>query len=108
MGTGFSYGHAAILVENLPRESRVLSALNPSFSWSTTDYLLSLVEYEMRVLLWRQTKDGQKNRNKPEPPLRPAEHEREQEVITIEHMRKVAEELELDIDFSNLEQGGDA
>lgn len=47
--------------------------LNPDFEWSDQTYLLNAIEYELRILIWQQTKDGQHNRNKPKPHETPGE-----------------------------------
>lgn len=67
MGEGYSHAHAAALMAQLPRSSRVAKALDPSNEWDDATYLLSIIEYDLRVLIWQNTKDAQRNRNKPKP-----------------------------------------
>lgn len=67
MGIGFSPAHAAALMSQLPSSSRVAKALDPSAEWDDATYLLSAIEYDLRILIWQNTKDAQKNRNKPKP-----------------------------------------
>lgn len=67
MGAGFSHAHAASLVKMLPRGSRVGRALNPDSEWDDATYILAQIEYDLRVLAWQNTKDGQKGRNRPKP-----------------------------------------
>lgn len=70
---GFSYAHAAVLAVQLPRTSRVFSAIDPNNSWSETDAFLAHIEYDLRILVWQNSKDGSKNRNQPKPPKTPKE-----------------------------------
>lgn len=67
MGMDYSHAHAASLMVQLPQTSRVAKALNPDNEWSDAEYLLAAIEYDLRVLIWQKTKDGQKNRNRPKP-----------------------------------------
>ena len=67
MGCGYSPEHAAALLVQLPRESRVLRAERPELEWGYTEALLASIEYSLRVLCWRQTKDGERGRRPPKP-----------------------------------------
>lgn len=67
MGVGYSHAHAAALMMQLPLDSRISRKLNPDNEWSDDTYLLSAIEYDLRVLIWQNTKDAQRNRNKPKP-----------------------------------------
>lgn len=67
MGGDYPIAHAAALASQLPSTSRVAKALNPDNEWDDATYLLSAIEYDLRVLIWQKTKDAQKNRNKPKP-----------------------------------------
>lgn len=73
MGEGFSYAHAASLMRQLPSCSRVSKALNPDNEWDDATYMLALIEYDLRVLIWQNTKDAQKGRNQPKPNKTPHE-----------------------------------
>lgn len=96
MGNGYTYQHAAVLVSQLPIGSRVLSKMDPRASWTQSDYLLSLIEYDLRVLAWQKTKDAEHGRNKPKPPLEP-KREQEPYKVTRSQMEKVAKALNIEI-----------
>lgn len=56
----------AAMVKHLPIESAVARAYDEDW-WATPQVrLLSAVEHRLRVLIWQQTKDGQKGKNQPE------------------------------------------
>lgn len=57
---------AADLAVMLPGESRVMRALDPAAGWGVSECLLSLAEYWLHVLVWRETKDAKARRNVPE------------------------------------------
>lgn len=96
MGNGYSYAHAAVLVAQLPIGSRLLSKMDPRASWTQSEYLLSLIEYDLRVLAWQRTRDAERGQNKPKPPLEP---QREQEPYKVTHaqMERVAKALNIEI-----------
>lgn len=96
MGNGYSHAHAAVLVSQLPIGSRVLSKMDPRASWSQTEYLLSLIEYDLRVLAWQKTKDAEHGRNKPKPPISPEKRD-EPLKVTRAQMERVAKALNIDI-----------
>lgn len=73
MGAAYSYPHAAALATQLPAESRVMRELDAELEWTQQDYFLAQIEYDLRILIWQNSKDGQRNRNKPKPPKLPAE-----------------------------------
>ena len=63
--------HAADLAANLPTESRCMCMLEPALEWSKQDHLLAAIANRLSILVWMQSKDGSKGRNKPkmiEPP----------------------------------------
>lgn len=67
---------AADLATMLPRGSRTFTAINPEYLWEQSHYLLANIANSLQILVWAQTKDGQKNRNRPKPitpPKRPRE-----------------------------------
>ena len=81
MGTEYSVVHAADLAANLPAQSRCMCALEPALEWGMQDHLLAEAVNMLRVLVWGQSKDGHKGRNRPkmiEPP-RPKAHDSKQE-----------------------------
>jgi len=57
--------HAADLAANLPLESRCMRALEPTLEWSMQDRLLAESVNMLRLLVWAQSKDGHKGRNRP-------------------------------------------
>lgn len=67
MGDGYSVLHAATLVSQLPRSSRVARATDERATWGDSEVLLSLIEYQLRVIAWQGTEDGMKGRNRPRP-----------------------------------------
>lgn len=73
MGMDYSYAHAAVLMSQLPATSRISKRLNADNEWDDATYLLAAIEYELRILIWQKTKDGQHNRNKPKPNVTPHE-----------------------------------
>ena len=92
MGEVFTYAHAASLMKMLPASSRVAKALNPENEWDDATYLLSAIEYDLRVLIWQNTKDGQKGKNKPKPNTTPhdlAEKRRRAEGFDKEFIDKI-------------------
>lgn len=64
---------AAILCEQLPRDSRSKRAISPALSWSDESYLLARCEYMLRVIAWMFSEDGSKGNNRPEPIATPAD-----------------------------------
>lgn len=76
MGSAFSHSHAASLAVQLPPTSRTAKKLNPENEWDDSTYLLSAIEYDLRVLIWQNTKDAQKNRNRPKPNETPSDFEK--------------------------------
>jgi len=71
MGRDYTVLHAADLAANLPAESRCMCAAEPALEWDRQDHLLAETVNMLRILVWAQTKDGQKGRNRPkmvEPP----------------------------------------
>lgn len=73
MGIDYSHAHAAILLEQLPTQSRIAAHIDPNSAWTDETHFLSLIEYDLRVLIWQKTKDAQKNRNQPKPNKTPAD-----------------------------------
>ena len=58
---------SADLAYMLPRGSRTFTAIDPEYAWEQEHYLLANMAHTLDLLLWAQTKDGQKGRNKPKP-----------------------------------------
>lgn len=73
MGIDYSRRHAAILMEQLPADSRTARAQNPGAEWGPTEYLLWRIEHTLRVIAWQPTEDGAKGRRPPRPLPTPAD-----------------------------------
>lgn len=39
----------------------------PDAAWTDAEWLLRSIEFQLRVVAWRQTKDGQRGRHQPRP-----------------------------------------
>lgn len=65
MGVDFSLIHAAFLCAELPKESRVMRELNPELQWGYDLQMLSLIEQNIRVLIWKDSKDAKHKKNYP-------------------------------------------
>ena len=76
MGTDYSCRHAAVLMEQLPAESRTARAQNPEAAGGTPAYLLWRIEHTLRVIAWQSTEDGAKGRRPPKPLPTPADRAR--------------------------------
>lgn len=86
---------AAELAENLPQDSALKRAMNPSLQWGEEGYLLSLIEYELRLLMWSMS-DQKRRGSKPEPIETPADAERRRRMsrpVTRAEMDRVADRL---------------
>ena len=97
MGESYSVRHAADLAAMLPRDSLVFKAGNPALEWSDTMYMLRSIEYMARILVWQNTKDGQKGRKKPKPVETPEERARVREKVSNTDWRFIAEQLDIDL-----------
>lgn len=73
MGVAYSHSHAASLVSQLPVGSRLSRVADPDAAWSDETHLLALIEYDLRVLIWQNSKDAQHGRNRPKPIKTPSE-----------------------------------
>jgi len=69
----FTWGDLLAIVRNRRPDSALGRALDPTdWYWHSVDaMLLSGIYDTVRWLQWAQSKDGQKNRNRPEPLRRP-------------------------------------
>ena len=70
----------AALAAQLPANSRVSVAANPENAWSTSDYLLRNIEYQVRAFAWAFA-GGDKVGAKPEPIYSPGEFARHEGAI---------------------------
>ncbi len=65
---GFDWRDLLVIVRNSDDRSRLWQSQNPKFAgWTLTDRLLAICANALRWLVWSKTKDGSKNRNRPEP-----------------------------------------
>ena len=75
MGSEYSYIHAATLLTQLPKTSRIASKRNPDNEWDEQTRILAHLEYDVRRLAWSMTKDAQHRRNEPKPLPSPSERQ---------------------------------
>ena len=76
MSVKYTVLHAADLAANLPARSRCMCALEPALEWSRQDHLLAETVNMLRILVWAQSRDGQKGRNRPKMIEPPRSHSR--------------------------------
>lgn len=96
MGRDYSCAHAAVLAKMLPSDSRLARAENPALEWGTSEYILSHIEHDLRVLAWQQTEDARHKRNYPQHMRTPVDLARDRQVAesaTPEAMEMVADRL---------------
>lgn len=79
---------AADLAAMLPRGCRTFSAIEPEFLWTQEDYLLANIANSLNLLVWAQTKDGQKNRNRPKP-IEPPGRKKSVEAHTVDEYKEL-------------------
>ncbi len=72
--------YAATLATQLPAASRLARAQNAGNEWTTAEYFLRLIDYELRILLWGMS-DPKKRGDKPSPIMSPAELTEKRELI---------------------------
>lgn len=93
-GCGFDHVYrespieAADLAVMLPRGSRTMTAIDPEFAWGQETYLLANMANSLALLVWAQTKDGQKNRNMPKPILPPGSRKEKVAAYTVDEYRE--------------------
>lgn len=75
---GLSPKLAAVLVVGLPNDSRVKMSVSES-KISTIEMLMARIIDELTFQSWAQTKDGQRNRNRPESLLKALTEDKEDE-----------------------------
>lgn len=56
-----------LMAAHSPAGTPLAGTLDPRARWSGTDWWLRSIEYSLRWLVWAQTRDGQKGRNRPVP-----------------------------------------
>lgn len=80
---------AADLAVMLPRGSRTMAAIDPEYSWGQETYLFANMANSLALLVWAQTKDGQKNRNRPKPITPPKGRKKKAEAHTVDEYKKI-------------------
>lgn len=61
-----------VIVQNTFTDTALYRAMNPdTWQWQLSDYLLAVIADATITGNWMQSKDGQKNRNRPKPIQRP-------------------------------------
>jgi hypothetical protein len=93
----------ADLAAQLPIESRSFRVLKPELTWTMHDWLMWSIEYSLRVLIWQNTEDGSKGRNKPKPLPNPVERARITEKIEATDMKAIADALGIDLDMEGVD-----
>ena len=88
----------ADLAAQLPIESRSFRVLKPELAWTLHDWLMWSIEYSLRVLIWQNTEDGGKGRNKPKALPNPVERARITEKIEATDMKAIADALGIDLE----------
>ena len=92
MGNDFSLFHASILVAQLPSESRCLVKAEPALRWGQQDHLLAEIANNLRLLVWAQTKDATKGKNRPkmiELPAAGAQSQSKQNALTAKDYKRI-------------------
>lgn len=79
---------AADLAMMLPRGSRTFTAIDPEFAWEQEHYLLANIANSVALLVWAQTKDGQKNRNRPKPITPPKRTMEKKETYSVDEYKE--------------------
>lgn len=86
---------AAELAEHLPPDSALMRAVSPSLEWGEEGYLLALIEYELRSLMWSMS-DPKRRGSRPQPVETPADAERRARLaqpVSRAEMDRVADRL---------------
>lgn len=74
LGVDYTRAHAAALCVQLPRESRLVRAMEPANEWGDAEYIAHAMEHTLRVLAW-QNGSGRKS-DFPKPMPTPADRAR--------------------------------
>lgn len=67
MGEAFSCLHAADLLMQLPEGARTRAACDPRAVWTSDRTLAAATVNALHNLVWMQSKDGRRGRNRPKP-----------------------------------------
>jgi hypothetical protein len=87
MGIDYSVPHAACLVSQLPRESRVMRSINPAFEWGTCEYMLAEVLDRLAIISWQWSSDD--SIPKPTPMRRPGQPVKQNQGMTVSEYEEV-------------------
>ena len=67
-----SWRDLLVIVQHSPHGSALMAAQNPDAApWGLSEHLLAVIADSVIAANWMQSKDGQKNRNRPKPIRRP-------------------------------------
>jgi hypothetical protein len=70
----------ALLYSQLPQNSRTVKKKQPANEWDNTDYLLWLIEYDLRILHWSLIDEkARRGHQQPRPLPTPQEHAHNEE-----------------------------
>lgn len=92
MGVDYSALHAAELMSNLPDGARTRIAYDKGAVWTIDRTLAAAETNALHYLLWAQTKDGRKGRNKPKligPFERQHVHRKQALAMTVEELEEI-------------------
>ena len=67
MGREYTTLHAAELLAQVPRGSRVAAAYDPDSAWTLELTLMAAMVNDLNWLVWSRTEDARHRRNKPRP-----------------------------------------
>ena len=67
MGRDYSTLHAAALVSQMPEGSRLAQAYDPDALWTSERALMAAMVNSLNWLVWANSRDGERNRNRPKP-----------------------------------------
>lgn len=68
----FSWHDLIVIIRQIPEKSALMRSKHPeTYIWGQVEHLLADIFDVESLLLWAKTKDGQKNRNRPDPYPRP-------------------------------------
>lgn len=69
---GFTWNDLIVIIRQIPEKSALMRSKHPDiYNWGQAEHLLADIFDVASLLLWAKTKDGQKNRNRPDPYPRP-------------------------------------
>lgn len=74
----------ADLAVMLPSGSRTMASISPEYAWGQDTYLLAEIANSLRTLVWFNSEDGQKKRNRPKPILPPGMEANERDTVSLD------------------------